>query len=1149
MTRIRRFLLALLLLPVVVLGCLVVFVSLLDPNQYKPELIEAVRLQTGRELTLGGPVEIAWWPQIRVRASTLTVGNAAGFAPADMIEIKELELAVDTLPLLSGRITMDTARVHGLKARLARNAEGRTNWDDLVAQRASAPFSRWSGLGVVALGGVDVDHASIEWDDARTGQSLKLTALKVHTGPLAFNQPVAFTLATALESAVPALTGEVTGGGQLTYHPQSERYVLEGMSATATLQGKALPGGKANLSLATALEVNLNDRTAHLKALKAEGLGLKLDADIALDHLTNPRPGGRAQLNLQTKDLGVLFKAFDLPGTPRLLAMKNRALEIHGVLLSDVDADSLKLTDFAAKLPEASLSGEFALAHPGSAAPTLRAQVNATAGELQALLLMANDWRGGDASTGQSLGRLIGSSSARGLKFNLDLDADIAGGRVALPTLHLAILDSTLDAVLTPTGGSPGRPAFKGELKGQSPDLPALLALFETLRGASGERLDQLGRLATDAPSAGTFHTAIDADLALDRIDLQALESSALGNLLHGQLSLHGLAARAPELRGKLNLEGPDLPRLFAQIQSLRGERAPESTQAADTDKRFALAGEFSASPGKAELQLKHWHAEGMGVQLKGDFHGQSLNRKDGVLEGKLSLEGKAPGPFLQALNLQPLAESLKHFVLESPLSGAPGAIVIGPVTATASWLGPQSKNPAVLSFDTGAIEIYPARERATAKELAFHAPGLEISGSLEARDWATAAAFSGQVSVPTTDLRAVAAALGLSLPAMADVTALREFSLDGIYEGNARGVRFSRLNAKLDETTLKGSLGVEDFAGPALAFSLSADSLNLDRYLAPPAAPAATSKPKARGPVVAPELALLAAAKLPVETLRQLKVTGDAKLDLLLMGGLKLERVEVALNGSEGLLRLDPVNAEGYQGRYSGIATLDARGAVPQLSLNANLAKVSLEPLLMDLNGRRELAGSMNFEARLSAAGATSTALRETVAGQATFAVQNGVLRGLDVPSLLRGAEQLISGKTKTLPALAGKTPFKALTGTLEIRDGAVFNRDLRLDGAGFRLTGEGMLYDLKSQRLKYGARLALDPDTAEDGGFRLKQLGNIALPLRCEGPLAVGSCAPDLKALLKQIPKKTLRQVEGAVEKLLDGKAGRDLKKLLKQ
>ena len=1149
MTRIRRFLLALLLLPVVVLGCLLVFVSLLDPNQYKPELIEAVRLQTGRELTLGGPVEIAWWPQIRVRASTLTVGNASGFAPADMIEIKELELAVDTLPLLSGRITMDTARVHGLKARLARNAEGRTNWDDLVAQHASAPFSRWSGLGVVALGGVDVDHASIEWDDARTGQSLKLTALKVHTGPLAFNQPVAFTLATALESAVPALTGEVTGGGQLTYHPQSERYVLEGMSATATLQGKALPGGKANLSLATALEVNLNDRTAHLKALKAEGLGLKLDADIALDHLTNPRPGGRAQLNLQTKDLGVLFKAFDLPGTPRLLAMKNRALEIHGVLLSDVDADSLKLTDFAAKLPEASLSGEFALAHPGSAAPTLRAQVNATAGDLQALLLMANDWRGGDASTGQSLGRLIGSSSARGLKFNLDLDADIAGGRVALPTLHLAILDSTLDAVLTPTGGSPGRPAFKGELKGQSPDLPALLALFETLRGASGERLDQLGRLATDAPSAGTFHTSIDADLALDRIDLQALESSALGNLLHGQLSLHGLAARAPELRGKLNLEGPDLPRLFAQIQSLRGERAPESTQAADTDKRFALAGEFSASPGKAELQLKHWHAEGMGVQLKGDFHGQSLNRKDGVLEGKLSLEGKAPGPFLQALNLQPLAESLKHFVLESPLSGAPGAIVIGPVTATASWLGPQSKNPAVLSFDTGAVEIYPARERATAKELAFHAPGLEISGSLEARDWATAAAFSGQVSVPTTDLRAVAAALGLSLPAMADVTALREFSLDGIYEGNARGVRFSRLNAKLDETTLKGSLGVEDFAGPALAFSLSADTLNLDRYLAPPAAPAATSKRKARGPVVAPELALLAAAKLPVETLRQLKVTADARLDLLLMGGLKLERVEVALNGSEGLLRLDPVNAEGYQGRYSGIATLDARGAVPQLSLNANLAKVSLEPLLMDLNGRRELAGSMNFEARLSAAGATSTALRESVAGQATFAVQNGVLRGLDVPSLLRGAEQLITGKTKTLPTLSGKTPFKALTGTLEIRDGAVFNRDLRLDGAGFRLTGEGMLYDLKSQRLKYGARLALDPDTAEDGGFRLKQLGNIALPLRCEGPLAVGSCAPDVKALLKQIPKKTLRKVEGAVEKLLDGKAGRDLKKLLKQ
>ena len=98
MTRIRRFLLALLLLPAVVLGCLLVFVSLLDPNQYKPELIEAVRLQTGRQLTLGGPVEIAWWPQIRVRASTLTIGNAAGFAPADIVDESQDWLWVTGLP-------------------------------------------------------------------------------------------------------------------------------------------------------------------------------------------------------------------------------------------------------------------------------------------------------------------------------------------------------------------------------------------------------------------------------------------------------------------------------------------------------------------------------------------------------------------------------------------------------------------------------------------------------------------------------------------------------------------------------------------------------------------------------------------------------------------------------------------------------------------------------------------------------------------------------------------------------------------------------------------------------------------------------------------------------------------------------------------
>ena len=1125
MKRLGRLLLALLGLLLLAAGLLAAFIGHLDPNQYKAQIEAAVRRETGRELSLTGPIEIFWWPQIRLRASGFTLGNAPGYSAPRMLEVAELDLSVATLPLLAGRLTMDTARIHGLVVHLARNAAGQTNWDDLRGPRGQGQTS--GGLMAIALGGVDVRDATLHWLDARSGQQLTLTQLDVRTGALAFDRPIDFTLSTRLEAAQPALDGDAKLTGTVTYSPQAQRYRVPDFHATASLQGKALPGGKATLSLDSAVELDLAQGSLSLSALKAEGLGLKLAADLSLAQLHSPRPGGRARWALESKDLAVVFKALDLPASQRLAGFKNRALDFHGTAELQADHQALTVSDLVAQLPGLTLGGALTARQWGSAAPAVKAKLTAKAEDLPRLLMFANDWTGGDRRTAQALENLLAGTKARDFGLDLALDADLASGRVALSQCHAHVLDHAFEASLTPTGGAPGKPAFNGRVTAVSPNLPALVALYETLRGAVGARLDDLATLG-EAPARELQLTlGIDADFAQDRLSVTGLDARLLGGTLGGQFSVIGLQAGTPVVSGDITGAGADLPGLLAQAARLAGQPPPLMPLPAGTDASFGLSTQFKAQPLAGTLHLAPWRFTGLGVTLDGELHAVNAQKADGSLEASLRAAGPAPAPLLSALGQPALAAGLRDLTAELKLTGSPSALVLGPLTANARWQGPSARTPVALTLEAGGIEIYPERDTFSAKDLALRGPGLEVTGNLEAVHLRTAPVWNGQLTLTETNLRTLLPTLGLPLPETADPKALRAVALDTVFQHGPAGLALSRLNLHIDQTQLNGEVSVAGLAPPDVGFSLRADALNLDRYLPP----ASTGKPQRGATVTTPELALAGAASLPVEMLRQLKLSGDLSLERLQVAGLNLAQAHLTVAGADGLIRLDPVSAEGYQGRYSGVATLDATGKLPQLSLNTSLAKIALEPLLVDLAGNRDLAGNINFEARLSATGAQPQALLESLSGQATFAVQNGELRGLDATALIRSARQALNGKPVGKLPSGGSTAFRALTGTLEVRNGAVFNQDLRLDGDGFRLSGKGMLFKLADRSMKYDARLAIDPENPGGKSFDL--------PLQCRGPLRPAGCQPDLKALLKTLAGDAARKkLTATLKQALEGK-----------
>src|SRR5688572_8918002 len=115
-----------------VVGAVAAAVALFDPNDYRGKITAAVKKETGRELTLGN-IDLSVFPWLNVQLDNVSFSNAPGFGSQPMAQVTQAEVGVQLFPLLFDReMRVRTVRLEGLKLDLAKDASGKSNWDDLV---------------------------------------------------------------------------------------------------------------------------------------------------------------------------------------------------------------------------------------------------------------------------------------------------------------------------------------------------------------------------------------------------------------------------------------------------------------------------------------------------------------------------------------------------------------------------------------------------------------------------------------------------------------------------------------------------------------------------------------------------------------------------------------------------------------------------------------------------------------------------------------------------------------------------------------------------------------------------------------------------------------------------------------------------------
>ncbi|MFQ2512339.1 AsmA family protein [Aeromonas caviae] len=571
MKKIIYILLGLALAAVVAIAALV---SLIDPNQFKPQLAEQVRKSTGRELVIQGDIGWRFWPSLGLSLEQVALRNPAGFAEPDLVRFTRGEASVGLLPLLSHRLEIGKVTLSGAHLFIQTRADGSSNLRDLLQasadpkeEAASEPAATTPPAASdkqpwqISLQGIALVDASALVRDDRNGTVSRLDRLDLDLGQLTPGEWVPVTLAA--KGAQGDLAFDLKGQAQLKPAREAMKSELKDLNLSGSLNQPAqrldafslkadrlalgewsslslslsgAQGAADKPSLAGTLEGTLKarlDENRQLLELSDAVLAAKLSGDSL------PRPQmqvklagfARAELDKQSVALSNLVMGVDDAllsgsGAVRLGAVPKVDFDLKGDKL-DLDA---WLGQSAKAAPAAATSG--AAASAGAPAQTAAQALSTVEPDLTALKAV-------DLS-----GRLqLGSLRLKGLDLSaVDLQLALAGGQLTLKQFSAGVAGGKVTASgLLDARQQPAR--YQVHKRVQGVDVRPLL---QTL--AQTDLLEGKGDLEVEAQGSG--------------LSEQALRSRMQGkvNLKLSDGALHGinLAEMIREARATLTGKGAD---------------------------------------------------------------------------------------------------------------------------------------------------------------------------------------------------------------------------------------------------------------------------------------------------------------------------------------------------------------------------------------------------------------------------------------------------------------------------------------------------------------------------------------------------------------------------------------------------------------
>ena len=352
------------ILAVIILSIVIAIFTIpffINPNNFKPEVIAAVKNNTGRDLTLTGDIKISLFPWTGVSTGKMTLSNAIGFQEKTFASLEESAIKINLLPLFLNKIEIDQVIIKGLTLNLEKNSQGINNWDDLTRSNVTnvkplspiannnKPEATNNGLTLLAINGVAIENAVINWKNQRSGKILLIKDININSNKFAYDEPVTVDLSLMAMSPETNWTESIK--------------LRTGLTVNQALTSLALD--HSDLQLKTIIKANNNEDKSILAALTINNVAMdrtKQSLNVSGLKLTSQDISLSAEITGNTNNSKFSFQGpitiapFNLRNVLNQLDIKVPALQDEKALSKAAATFNLLVTNDAVDLQNMSLA-------------------------------------------------------------------------------------------------------------------------------------------------------------------------------------------------------------------------------------------------------------------------------------------------------------------------------------------------------------------------------------------------------------------------------------------------------------------------------------------------------------------------------------------------------------------------------------------------------------------------------------------------------------------------------------------------------------------------------------------------------------------------------------------------------------------------
>ena len=199
----KKLLIGLAVVVVLLVVAVLVVPPLIPADTYNSQIIARVEAATGRAVRIDGPVTLSVLPVLGFAASQVSLANAPGQSPPQMVSLDKLDVRIAVFPLLRGALVVDSFVLEKPVIALSVDKTGTPNWQFAAKtavqaapaspQTPAAPSAPAAGGGApisgLALSNVRIADGQATYADARSGARYEIDAINMNLSLPSLSSP------------------------------------------------------------------------------------------------------------------------------------------------------------------------------------------------------------------------------------------------------------------------------------------------------------------------------------------------------------------------------------------------------------------------------------------------------------------------------------------------------------------------------------------------------------------------------------------------------------------------------------------------------------------------------------------------------------------------------------------------------------------------------------------------------------------------------------------------------------------------------------------------------------------------------------------------------------------------------------------------